>query len=207
MAVSNSTFQITGMAETLEVFQQLADDIGDKKKTSRILISAVKEAMQPVLQMAKMLAPKNTDLLANSLTITGRRPTNKDKKSKYVTTNDTVIAIVTTRNIPKKVKNKFTSSHAGVLSDYSNAVQGSDFKKITYKKLRAQKRNFYASMGIPYDGRAAANEFGTRTEFGTAHNSPSPFMRPAMESRGQAAANLLGEILMKKIEQYRAKHL
>ena len=205
---NSQSFAITGMEETLEVFKQLAEDIGDKKKTSKILIAAVKEAMQPVLAMAKMLAPKgDTHLLADSLTIVGRRPTSKDKKSKYVTTNDTVIAIVTTKQIKKKMKTEFSKKHAALLSDYTHSAKDSWQRANTYKMVRSQKRSFYAGFGIAYDARAPANEWGTKTEFGTAHNSPSPFMRPAMESRGQAAANLLGEILMKKIEQYRAKHL
>ena len=61
------TFAITGMEETLAVFQQLAEEIGDKKKSSKILINACKEALAPVLGMAKMLAPKGETHLLLSL--------------------------------------------------------------------------------------------------------------------------------------------
>ena len=206
MAASNSTFQIHGMAETLEIFKQLADEIGDKKANSKILLPAVKEAMKPVLAMAKMLAPKGeTHMLAESLTIVGRRPTRTDMKSKYVTTKDTVIAVVTTRKIPKKLKQKFSQQHSSLLSDYSKSAKGSEFRNMTAKQIRSKKRSFYAGFGIPFDARAPANEWGTKDEFGTAHNSPSPFLRPALETRGQAAAELLGQIIKRRIEQYRSK--
>jgi HK97 gp10 family phage protein len=207
MAASTTKFEITGMAETLEVFRQLTDEIGDKKGNSKVLVPAVKEAMKPVLAMAKMLAPKDTGVLAKSLTISARKPTRNDKKSKYVNEGDTAIAIVTTRKIPKKLKAKFANAHAALLADYSNSAAGSWHRKNTYKNIRSKKKSFYASMGIPYDGRAPANEWGTKTEFGSAHNSAQPFMRPALESRGKEAADLLGQIIFKKIEQYKAKNV
>jgi len=203
---NSQSFAITGMEETLAVFQQLADEIGDKKKSSKILVNACKEALRPVLSMAKQLAPKGeTHMLSDSMTIVGRRPTSKDRKSKYVSATDTVIAIVTTKNIPVKLKKQFKEQHASLLTDFSRSVKGSEFRNITYKQIRSAKRKFYAGFGIPYDGRAPAMEWGTKDEFGTAHNTARPFMRPAMDLKGQEAANLLGEILMKHIQQYRSK--
>jgi len=207
MGARSQKFAITGMAETLELFKQLADEIGDKAGNSKILIPAVKEAMKPVLDMAKMLAPKDSGVLMKSLTIYGRRPTRNDKKSKYINQNDTVIALVTTRKITKKQKTKFANENASLLSDYSTSSKGSWVRKNTYKQIRSKKRSFYAGMGIPYDGRTPANEFGTKTEFGTAHNAASPFLRPAMDTRGRAAANLLGDIIKRRIEQYRSKSI
>jgi len=196
------------MAETLAIFQQLAEEIGDSKGTSKILLPAVKEAMKPVLGMAKMLAPKGeTHLLADSLTINARRPTRKDMKSKYVTSRDTVISVVTTKKIPAKLKKQFLKENASLLTDYSKSKKGSEFRSLTGKQLRSKKRKLFASNGIPYDGRAPANEWGTKTEFGTAHNTAKPFMRPAMESQGRVAANLLGNIIKRRIEQYRSKSL
>lgn len=207
MGPRSQKFAITGMAETLAIFEQLALDIGDKKANSKILIPAVKEAMKPVLAMAKMLAPKDTDVLMKSLTIYGRRPTKNDKKSKYVNQNDTVIALVTTRKITKKLKTKFSNAHASLISDYSSSEKGSWHRKNTYKLIKAKKRSFYAGMNIPWDGRTPANEFGTKTEFGTAHNAANPFLRPAMDTKGRAAADALGDIIKRRIEQYRSKTL
>jgi len=199
MAVTNTKFEIKGLAETLDVFKQLESEIGDKQARSKVLLPAIKEAMQPVLNMAKMLAPNDTGMLKNTLTIVGRRPTNRDRKSKYITSKDSVIAMVTTKNIPKKLKNKFSQSHAGLISDYANATKGSEFKNIAGQKLRTAKRNFYENHGIPYDARAVANEFGT------GKMGANPFMRVSLESQAMKVTNLLGQILKQKIEQYRSK--
>lgn len=204
---NSQKFAITGMSETLKLFEELKVEFGDSKKTSKVLIDAVKQALSPVLSMAKMLAPKGeTHLLANSLTIVGRRPTNRDKKSRYINNSDTVIGLVTTKSIPQKLKKKFSSSNDSLISDYANSKRGSEFRKITYKEIKKKKKKFYAGFGMAWDARAPANEWGTKTEFGSAHTPASPFMRPAMESKGQAAANELGKILKQKIEQYRSKN-
>jgi HK97 gp10 family phage protein len=178
-------FEITGMEATLDIFKQLESEIGDKQARSKILIPAVREAMKPVLQMAKSLAPKDTGVLENTLGISARRPTRNDKKSKYVSENDTVISIVTTKNIPKKLKKQFSEQYKG----------------LSGKALKKAKRSFYSERGIPYDGRAVANEFGT------AKMAAQPFMRVSMESQAQAVSNKLGEIIKRRIEQYRSKSI
>lgn len=170
-----TTFEITGLKETLKVFQDLENEIGDKKARSKILIPAVKQAMKPVLAMAKGLSPKDTGLLERTLTIVGRRPSNKDKKSKYILNNDSVIAIVTSKPIAKKLK------------------------KQAVGMSKSQKQKFYASKNSLYDARAVANEFGT------ANMAGHPFMRTSLESQASNVANSLSEILKQKIEQYRSK--
>lgn len=180
---SSTKFEITGLANTLSVFKQLEAEIGDKQARSKVLIPAVKEAMKPVLAMAKSLAPKNTGALQDTLGIVARRPTNRDRKSKYITGKDSVIAIVTTKNIPKKLKKQFAAENKG----------------LSGKELRSAKQKFYQSHNIPYDARAVANEFGT------ANMSANPFMRVSLESQASNVAEKLGQILKQKIEQYRGK--
>ena len=178
-------FEVTGLKETLSVFQQLQDEIGDKNAKSKVLIPAVREAMKPVLAMAKAIAPVDTGLLDNSLYVTARRPTRKDMSSRYVTPKDSVISLVSTRPIPRKIKQEFNSK-------FSN-LKGKEYKKA--------KKQFYAEQGLIYDARAIANEFGT------AKMSANPFMRVSLESQAQLVAAKLGEILRQKIESYRAKNL
>lgn len=172
-----TTFEITGLKETLQVFQDLENEIGDKKARSKVLIPSVREAMKPVLTMAKSLSPKDTGLLERTLTIVGRRPSHNDKKSKYITKSDAVIAIVTTKPIPKKLK------------------------KQTVGMTKSERKKFYESKNRIYDARAVANEFGT------ANMSAKPFMRISLESQSSMVAAKLGEILRQKIEQYRAKNI
>ena len=54
------SFKIEGLKEVQNAFDELANDIGDKKARSSVLVPAVREAMKPVLSVAKTLAPKDT---------------------------------------------------------------------------------------------------------------------------------------------------
>ena len=56
-------------------------------------------------------------------------------------------------------------------------------------------------MGIEGDARAIAQEFGS------AHNGAQPFMRPALEANASLVANKLGEIIGRRVEQFRAKNI
>jgi HK97 gp10 family phage protein len=178
-------FAVNGLKETLASLTLFQEQFGDKDSKSKVLIPAVKEAMKPVLAMSKALSPKDTGSLDRSLYITARRPTRKDMKSRYVTPKDSVISLVSSRPIPKKLKQEF---HA----KYGN-LKGSEYKKA--------KRSFYSEAGVMHDARAIANEFGT------AKMSAQPFMRTSLESQAQAVAARLGIIIKQKMDSYKAKKL
>jgi HK97 gp10 family phage protein len=198
MAQETTKIAITGMQETLDIFRQLADEIGDKKATSKILQPAVKEAMQPVLRMAQIDAPKGeTGLLTQSLGITARRPTSRDRRSMYVSSTDAVIAVVQSKRIPRSLKSKFDNENASVVNNYLYA--GDSDKDKAYKDLRRAKRKFYAQHGLAYDARVTAMEFGT------SHVAARPFLRKALESQAQDVARRLGEILNNRMSRFIAK--
>jgi HK97 gp10 family phage protein len=178
-------FAVNGLKETLDAFKEFQEQFGDKDAKSKVLIPAVRDAMKPVLAMAKSLSPKDTGALDRSLYITARRPTRKDMKSRYVTPKDSVISLVSSRPIPKKLKQQFHS-------EYGN-LKGSEYKKA--------KRKFYGEQGIMHDARAIANEFGT------GKMSAKPFMRISLESQAQMVAAQLGMILKQKMDSYKAKNL
>lgn len=154
------TIKLEGIGEIDQALKDLEQDFGDKMARSKVLIPAVREAMRPVLDQAIANAPKETGDLRRSLIVEARRPTRRDKRSKYITQTDTVIAAVTT---------------------------------ASGKKL--------AKMGIKSDARAIAQEFGTAKQPGG-----HPYLRPALESNAQSTINRLGEILARRIEQFRAKN-
>ena len=176
-----TNFQVKGLAETLEVFEDLKNQIGDARKSSNILVKTVKQAMLPVLAMAKGLVPKDTGLLDQSLTIVSRRPTGKDMKSRYVLPTDSAIALVTTKPIPKKLKTDF---HAA----YGN-LKGAEYKRA--------RKNFYQEAGSFYDARAIANEFGT------AKMAAKPYLRVSLESQKEMVSDLLGMLLKQNIEKFK----
>ena len=120
-----------GQPEFTEVLRQMQDDFGAKDQ-KKILASAMRVAMKPVLAKAKGLVATDTGALAASLRIEARKPTQKDKNSVYVNSTDTVIGTVTT-------------------------ASGKQLAKKTFKNLKTGKKQ----KGIESDARAIANEFGT----------------------------------------------
>lgn len=176
-------FKIQGVKETLDVFQQLANEIGDKKATSKFLVPAMKMALMPVLEAAKQLVPRDTGKLADSLIIYAKRPTAKDKRSKYVSRTDAVIAKVETKPISAREERDFKATK----------------KSLATKGIKVTRKAFFEGRGRFYDARAVANEFGT------AKQSARPFMRPAMEGQTQTVLDLLSITLDQKIRQYRSK--
>lgn len=185
--MSGVTYKIQGLKDVLAAFEELATDIGDKKARSRILVPAAREAMKPVLTMARMNAPKDTGDLARTMQIEARRPTRKDMRSKYITEKDTVIALVTTKAFPKKLKKEFYEKNAELYKT----------DKAQYNRdLKERKRQ----VGVLSDARAIAQEFGT------ARNGAQPYLRPALESQADQTAKRLGEILARRISKYRIKN-
>lgn len=183
MAEYSKEFRVEGIKETLDVFKELADEIGDSKATSRFLIPAMKQAMVPVLNAARMLVPRDTGTLARNLMISAKRPSSKDKRSKYVSRTDTVIAKVSTRPIAAK--------HKKERRDLAKTLSG--------KNIKVQNKKFYESKGYFYDARAIANEFGTSKQ------AAKPFLRPAMEGQASTVVDLLSIVLNQKILQFRSK--
>jgi hypothetical protein len=172
--------ELTGLGNVATAFKNLADDIGDKSASSKVLIPAVREAMQPVLRAAQSAAPKDTGALALSLIVEARRPTKKDKRSMYVNNSDVAIAAVTTASGKK-------------------LASMSEGKGLARSQKRLTKMGFDASKfkGIPSDARAVSQEFGN------ASTPKRPYLRMAIESQAQLVVNNLAAILGKRISKHR----
>lgn len=127
-------FYWEGFQEFEETLNDLVQDYG-MKDARRVLTKAVKQAMEPVLFDAKLRAPVDTGALSASLWIEARKPTNKDKRSKYVNKDDAVIAAVTTAPGYKLAKTSFHN------------------RKNTTSNIK--------QVGVKSDARAVAMEFGT----------------------------------------------
>jgi len=121
------TFQFKGFKELEEVFIEIQADFGEKDQ-KKILVSGVRQAMKPVLTMAKMRAPVDTGALSQSLRIEARKPSSKDRRSRYYNSGQVAIALVTTApgNVlaKKKWKNQKTGGkETGIPSDARANVQ------------------------------------------------------------------------------------
>ena len=115
------SIKLEGIGNVQAAFQELADEIGDKKANSKILIPAVREAMKPVLAQARLNAPEDTGGLKRSLQVEARRPTRKDKNSKYISGTDTVISLVTTAPGKKLAKMGINSDARAVAQEFGSA--------------------------------------------------------------------------------------
>jgi len=184
MAQTNVTFKLQGYKEFEELMLQIQGDFG-VKDANNILKTAVKSAMVPVLMMAKALAPKDTGALAASLRIEARAPNHRDLNSRYVLVTDTVIGTVTTAP--------------------GNVLARTKFLNLKHQvKLKKGSKNWTVKqVGIQSDARANVQEFGV--EFGSHAMPAQPYMRPALQSQGVVAVNMLGQTLGQALEKYKAK--
>ena len=115
------SIKLEGVGSVQAVFRELADEIGDKKANSKILIPAVREAMKPVLAKAIAEAPEDTGGLKRSLQIEARRPNRKDKRSKYIANTDTAISLVTTASGKKLAKLGIKSDARAMAQEFGTA--------------------------------------------------------------------------------------
>ena len=176
--------QLTGLGDLTQALQELSFELGDKEYRSKILLPAIRQAMRPVLAAAQANAPVDTGGLKLTLMIGARRPGGKDRRSKYVSPTDTVIAVVTTapgKKLAAMSEGKGLAIARKRLSRLGNKEQAEKF------------------LGVASDARAIAQEFGTK-------NIPAqPFMRVALEQNAQGTVDRLATALAKRIEQLRIK--
>lgn len=117
---SRVTFQADGFDEFEELLTKITNEFG-YKDAQGILRKAVRVSMQPVLQTAKILAPVDTGAMVASLQIEARKPTRKDRQSKYVEQNDAVISAVTTAPGYKLAKKGIKSDARAVANEFGTA--------------------------------------------------------------------------------------
>jgi len=86
-----------------------------------MIVAAVREALKPVLDQARANAPKDSGDLTKSLIVEARRPNRRDRRSKYVTQTDTVIAAVTTASGKKLAKMGIKSDARSIAQEFGTA--------------------------------------------------------------------------------------
>jgi len=177
------TIKLEGLGEVDKALRQLEADFGQKESAKRVLVPAVRESLQPVLMQAIANAPKDTGGLALSLQVEARRPTARDRRSKYITQTDTVIGAITTASAKK----------------LASMSEGKGLLRARRKLKKLGFENANAFMGVESDARAIAQEFGTA-------GKPRPgYLRPALEANAQSTVNRLALILARRINEFRSK--
>lgn len=115
------TIKLEGIGEVDKALKALEEEFGDKLARSKVLVPAVREAMRPVLEQARANAPKDSGDLTRSLIVEARRPTRRDRRSKYITQTDTVIAAVTTASGKKLAKMGIKSDARAIAQEFGTA--------------------------------------------------------------------------------------
>ena len=124
MATQRTVVKVEGAEQLLATLLEIASDFGPQK-ADKFLVGAARAAMKPVLTRAKQLVPVDTGGLRASLQIEARRPSGRDKRSRYVNQSDVALAFVTTASGKKLARTKFKNvrtgqKQVGITSDARN---------------------------------------------------------------------------------------
>jgi len=135
MAAESLTFKVEGFKELEDVLIQMGEDLCYGKTASRVLIPAVKAAIQPVLETARQLAPydetnSTSKHLRDTLKITVRVPTPRDQKSMYVDKNDIVMGLVSVRTDKRGISQEFGNAAVAAQPYLRPALQSTQTRVI-----------------------------------------------------------------------------
>lgn len=82
MAGMDVRFRVDGFEDLFKRMDEIKDEVGTGR-TNKIWRNILGEAMRPVLESAKQLAPRNTGQLEEHIYMKVHKPQNRDKASKY----------------------------------------------------------------------------------------------------------------------------
>jgi HK97 gp10 family phage protein len=170
-----STVRVQGLQPLGEALKRLTADVSGKAARQ-----ATAAAARVVRNAARAAAPKKTGALRAGIVIKRERQT--DLTAEYVVT-------ISTREMLKYVDK---SRNAIVELQGPIAPRVVNGRLIRPKKLLARKET-WESYGDLFYGRFA--------EFGTVKQTPTPFMRPALDQNVQQAIDAMATSLRKSIEK------
>jgi HK97 gp10 family phage protein len=136
MAVESLTFKAEGFKELEDLLVEMGEDLCYGKTASRVLIPAVKAAMQPVLDTARQMAPydetNNTSKhLRDTLRLNVRVPTPRDQKSIYIEKDDIVMGLVSVRTDKRGISQEFGNAAVAAQPYLRPALQSQAAKVIS----------------------------------------------------------------------------
>lgn len=86
-----------GFSDFDKVLDQMGKEFGYTDVNKRTLVPALRNAMMVALPTAKNLARRKTGEMAESINVIAKRPTDKDKQSKYISDADAAIAMLSVK--------------------------------------------------------------------------------------------------------------
>lgn len=103
--------QTYGFNDFDKVLDQMGKDFGYTDVNKKTLVPALKKAMMVALPTAQSLANKDTGEMVDSLEVTSKRPTDKDKRSKYIYDSDAAIAFLSVKISDVSLGEEFGTSN------------------------------------------------------------------------------------------------
>jgi len=181
-----STMSIWGAEELAYLFDQISIEMGVESADKNVLIPAARNAMKIVLESAKSkLVPDHgydTGQLKRTLRVTAKVAKPKDRKSKYVSPTDLIIAQVSTL-----IKGKDMSDGRAMFVEYGTKNKNKTIaapKGLSKKAISAYQR-----------------------EFGTVRMAARPYLRPALQENETAVIDKLAAEITKQISKYKSKKI
>lgn len=177
---------VYGAEELAYLLEQISKDFGVESADKNVLIPAAKDAMKIVLESAKSkLVPGHgydTGQLQRTLRVDARLARSKDRRSRYVSETDLVIAQVT-----------------ALLDKKGNDVSDGRAMFVEYGT-----KNHNKTIATP-KGLSKRAITAMQREFGTVRMAARPYLRPALEENQNKVIDKLKANIQTQIQKYKAK--
>lgn len=177
---------VYGAEELAYLLEQISKDYGVESADKNVLIPAAKDAMKIVLESAKSkLVPGHgydTGQLQRTLRVDARLARSKDRRSKYVSETDLVIAQV-----------------SALINKQGNDVSDGRAMFVEYG-TKNHNKTIKTPKGLSKRGITAMQR-----EFGTVRMAARPYLRPALEENQNKVVDKLKINIQKQIQKYKAK--
>lgn len=177
---------VYGAEELAYLLEQISKDYGVESADKNVLIPAAKDAMKIVLNSAKSkLVPGHgydTGQLQRTLRVDARLARSKDRRSKYVSESDLVIAQV-----------------SALINKQGNDVSDGRAMFVEYG-TKNHNKTIKTPKGLSKRGITAMQR-----EFGTVRMAARPYLRPALEENQNKVTDKLKENIQAQITKYKAK--
>jgi hypothetical protein len=177
---------VYGAEELAYLLEQISKEYGVESADKNVLIPAAKDAMKLVLNSAKSkLVPGHgydTGQLQRTLRVDARLAKPKDRRSRYVSETDLVIAQVT-----------------ALLNKQGNDVSDGRAMFVEYGT-----KNHNKTIATP-KGLSRRAITAMQREFGTVRMAARPYLRPALEENQNAVIDKLKANIQTQIQKYKAK--
>lgn len=178
--------EVYGAEELAYLLEQISKDYGVESADKNVLIPAAKDAMKIVLESAKSkLVPGHgydTGQLQRTLRVDARLARSKDRRSKYVSESDLVIAQV-----------------SALINKQGNDVSDGRAMFVEYG-TKNHNKTIKTPKGLSKRGITAMQR-----EFGTVRMAARPYLRPALEENQNKVTDKLKENIQAQITKYKAK--